>query len=245
MVLSLVEGMNYVNIMASDYAGNMTMVSGRIVLDSVEPSINITFDGGNVTSNDLISATPLIKAIFADVNSGINPITLTLNINGTLKYNATIRPVSGNNSVMELSYQAKSGDLSVGTNTVNIQISDRAGNYKSVSLSGLTVMASNEVSVQGSVLNVPNPFNPASQTTKITYQLTARADIDIYIYNITGERILHKVIASGAEGGRTGYNEVVWNGQNSFGETVGNGVYIAHVVADGKVLGKVKILAVR
>jgi len=246
MTLSLVEGMNYVNIMASDYAGNMTMVSGRIVLDTVAPSVNqITFDGGKVADNDLISTTPLIKVKLVDIAAGIDSSAVTLSIDGVTKYNTTISQVSSN-VIMELSYQATAADFAsnLSSHTVKIEVKDRAGNASSTNITGLS-LGGGAVAVQGSVLNVPNPFNPASQTTKITYQLTAGADIDIYIYNITGERILHKVIASGAEGGRTGYNEVVWNGQNSFGETVGNGVYLAHVVADGKVLGKVKILAVR
>ncbi|MFC1596124.1 T9SS type A sorting domain-containing protein [Candidatus Margulisiibacteriota bacterium] len=249
MELELSEGINYVSITAVDPAGNATAVSGRVVLDTVLPSINeVTFDGNKAIDGDRISATPLIKVKLYDAASGIDARAVTLSIDGVVKTNLEVSIGSGSNSVIEVSYQVPSA-LSAGTHNVKVEVKDLAGSAASITLSDLVVAVTQQAEIAGTILNYPNPFNPETESTKLAYQLTAQADVDVYIYSITGKRIFHKVIETGEAGSRVGYNEVAWDGRDSFGDMVGNGVYLVHIVTDDgggkKLLGKVKVLVMR
>jgi hypothetical protein len=75
--------------------------------------------------------------------------------------------------------------------------------------------------------NYPNPFNP---TTKISYQIPEDAShITLGIYNSIGELVntLVDVVQPAGE-----YN-VVWNGMNNAGLTVGNGMYFYRILVTG------------
>ncbi|TES93515.1 MAG: 6-bladed beta-propeller [Candidatus Cloacimonadota bacterium] len=69
-------------------------------------------------------------------------------------------------------------------------------------------------------VNVPNPFNPLRQSTRIRAVLSKDADVTILIYTLTG-KLVHKEEFFGVEG----INEVSWDGRNDLGELVNNGVY--------------------
>ena len=93
----------------------------------------------------------------------------------------------------------------------------------------------------GQVINYPNPFNPLAQTTLIKYTLSKDANITIYIYTTSGERIWQYSAPPGSQGGRAGQNEVVWNGITAFRGIASSGVYLVHVTA--RVSGKNVILS--
>ncbi|MFC1477936.1 hypothetical protein ACFL57_00575 [Candidatus Margulisiibacteriota bacterium] len=253
MVLDVIEGVNYISVKATDMAGNATVVEGVIVLDTILPSIgDITFDGNQVVTGDMIAAAPLIKVKVYDGVSGIDASAVTLSIDGIVMAVAELDITTGtSNSVVEFTYRVPADQtLAAGEHDIVVEVGDRAGNAKRIVMSDLTVPASAAAAIVGDALNYPNPFGGTGEpTTKIAYQLTAKVDIDMYFYNITGERLLHKVIAAGENGARIGYNEVEWDGRNSYGEQAGNGVYIVHIItADNggqKLLGKVKILVLR
>lgn len=100
------------------------------------------------------------------------------------------------------------------------------------------------VQIVGKPLNYPNPFDPGAGPTLIRYTLTADANIDIFIYNINGERVDTIKIASKDEGGHIGVNNVPWDAI-SFGQMLPNGVYLCQIVHRGKTLGTVKIAILR
>jgi len=88
----------------------------------------------------------------------------------------------------------------------------------------------------------PNPFNPNQATGKIQYWLSKAAKVKLFIFSISGEKLFEKDIPSGSPGGAEFLNSVDWNGQNSFGEPVANGVYIAYLTAnDGTTTIKKKL----
>jgi hypothetical protein len=106
-----------------------------------------------------------------------------------------------------------------------------------------------ELQIIGEVTNEPNPFNPAVRATVIRYTLSKDADINLYIFNIRGERVWQYTAPAGSEGGKVGANEVLWNGLTAFRAVAGTGVYIVHLTTtvDGqiKTLGKRKIAIIK
>jgi hypothetical protein len=72
--------------------------------------------------------------------------------------------------------------------------------------------------------NYPNPFNPS---TTIKYDLKAKTDVVLTIYNVLGQKVRTLVNTNQA----AGYQNVVWDGLNEFGEQVSTGVYIYRIEA--------------
>jgi len=76
------------------------------------------------------------------------------------------------------------------------------------------------------VSNYPNPFNPS---TTISFTLPREADVVLDVYNIKGQKV--RTLLDGACSG--GYHQVVWNGDDSAGRSVGSGVYFYRMVSGG------------
>ncbi len=66
--------------------------------------------------------------------------------------------------------------------------------------------------------NLPNPFNPV---TKVVYQVPHEARVAIRVYDVAG-RAVRTLIDGPVDPGQ---HEVVWDGRNDRGESVGSGVY--------------------
>ncbi|MFH1386819.1 MAG: right-handed parallel beta-helix repeat-containing protein [bacterium] len=93
---------------------------------------------------------------------------------------------------------------------------------------------------------IPNPFDPSTENTKLTYWLDAAATTTIYIFDLTGNLIWQKRFSpTDPEGGHTNYNQVEWNGRSSYGQIVNNGLYLFTIVADGKKIGSGKIAVLK
>jgi hypothetical protein len=89
------------------------------------------------------------------------------------------------------------------------------------------------------VHNYPNPFGDAGhRTTKIAYFLTEDADVKIRIYDLAGTLVWSKDIAAGEDGGRGTPDKtewkVEWDGYNSKGRLVRNGVYLCRIQAGSR-----------
>jgi hypothetical protein len=78
----------------------------------------------------------------------------------------------------------------------------------------------------GLAQNYPNPFNPA---TRISFALPEAASVTLKVYNVLGQ----EVVTLAQETREAGYHEVVWNGRNSLGQSVGSGVYFYRLEAKG------------
>ena len=73
--------------------------------------------------------------------------------------------------------------------------------------------------------NFPNPFNPV---TTIRYGIPIEGDINVKIFNLLGEEV---VILVNNEEKQAGYYAIIWDGRNSYGQQVANGVYIYQLQA--------------
>ncbi|MFA5840088.1 MAG: T9SS type A sorting domain-containing protein, partial [Candidatus Margulisiibacteriota bacterium] len=85
----------------------------------------------------------------------------------------------------------------------------------------------------------PNPFNPRVETNTIQYNAGTATNISINIYDSTARVVKHSLV--------TGVNQVTWDGKNSAGEIVGDGLYLVRIInEDSKALiAKGKILVVK
>ncbi len=72
--------------------------------------------------------------------------------------------------------------------------------------------------------NYPNPFNPI---TVIRYALPHECEVEITVYNISGQKV--KTLAKQKE--RAGHRQVIWDGRNDEGEEVATGVYLYKIQA--------------
>ena len=83
--------------------------------------------------------------------------------------------------------------------------------------------------------NYPNPFNPS---TTIEYQIPKAGDVEVNIYNITGQ-LIRKIESSFKNAGSY---KVVWNSRNDFNQSVASGIYIFYVKYNNSFLTKKIIL---
>jgi hypothetical protein len=72
----------------------------------------------------------------------------------------------------------------------------------------------------------PNP-SPAHDSVWIPYVLTTAANVDIRVYDISGELVL----ALGPVYQKEGPNERRWDLVNKAGTQVASGIYLCHIVA--------------
>jgi hypothetical protein len=92
----------------------------------------------------------------------------------------------------------------------------------------------------------PNPYNPNSGTpAKIWYWLNADASTSIYVVDTAGTLVWKNSYTSGSNGGRAGSNDIDFNGKNTWGNILGNGVYIYKIVQGGKAVGGGKIAIIK
>ncbi|SYZ73199.1 exported hypothetical protein [Candidatus Zixiibacteriota bacterium] len=81
-------------------------------------------------------------------------------------------------------------------------------------------------STEKSLMVRNNPFNPNLEQAEIAYNLETDAGVDLNIYTLAGEKVYGTTYPAGSSGGRQGPNYVNWDGRNSDGKVVMNGVYV-------------------
>jgi len=86
--------------------------------------------------------------------------------------------------------------------------------------------------------NYPNPFN---SKTIISYQLPAKADVSLKIFNILGREVRTLVNKKQSKGSHS----VVWDGKNELGEYVGSGIYFYRLEAGNDFSQTKKLLILR
>jgi hypothetical protein len=100
-----------------------------------------------------------------------------------------------------------------------------------------------ESSVQGKVLNYPNPFKSDRGTT-VGYVLSKSMDVELKIFDMMGNLLTSIEKPAGALGGLRGLNKIAVNSQNFGGTLLSAGVYFYLLMSDGKILGKGKMAVI-
>ncbi len=72
--------------------------------------------------------------------------------------------------------------------------------------------------------NHPNPFNPE---TMIGFELPVNSQVTLEIYNMLGQKIITLI----NEHRPAGFQQMIWDGKDNFGRTVGSGVYFYRIKA--------------
>ena len=187
-------------------------------------------------SGDYIVKRPKFKGLITD-DQGINGSTIKFYLDDVLA-SAAVTEISPTN--YEVVYEA-AADLSVENimkHKVKLQARDLSGNLGEAEITELKV-ASGAGGVIGPVLSYPQLFRPqGGGVARIAYNLNADLDLRILMFDITGQNVWTARCLSGTEGGKAGYNEVVFDARSQLsGAILGNGIYVYKLVAGNKVIG--------
>ncbi|MCK5241935.1 T9SS type A sorting domain-containing protein [bacterium] len=123
------------------------------------------------------------------------------------------------------------------TAQVQITVADISGSFVFVQETH-SVRVTVASTTPGSVVNYPNPFNPAqNQTTSINYYLEEASDVEIRVYDPFGRLVLGKDLKKddtdriSQTATQYGGAEYVWDGKNGEGRVVANGIYFVRILA--------------
>lgn len=207
---------------------------------SAKPSIAINVNGHAALSGDPISATPRIELTITSTNT-VNTVRLSLDTAGP-----TNLTISGASPTFYATYETTSA-LADGFHGFTVEAFDVAGSAATSEIFPLYVQTTAAVAAQGTPLSYPNPFSPGLQNVTFAYMLSKPANITLRIYDLAGDLITKRELASTDNGGRAGYNTFTWDGLADGSGYVGNGLYLYLLIAEGKVIqnGKGKVTVFR
>jgi hypothetical protein len=234
------SGLYTFTVAVENAAGDLNTQTLQLFVDSGAPQISqITLGGESYYDGMVVTASSPLEAIVTD---DVQVISLNLSVDGAADIDMF---ATGNGTI---SYNASTGymyysalNLSAGSHTLRITAVDTS-NF--TAQTALTVQVSDgTLRLTHGPLVYPNPITGTSG--RIAYGLTQAAPIRLRIYNINAELVWDAEYASGASGGKVGYNEVYWDLRNGWGQSLGNGVYIGLLTSGNTFLGKVKIAVYR
>lgn len=218
-------------------AGNMRALAAPI-------DFELYMNGRRIQNNDTISSRPSMEVRISSTGSfDTGSILMAYGKASTYEMITGFTNNVISSTECRLSY-TETSPLDDGTYSILVFVQAYGEDATLFQATGLRVIGASDLSLQGNPLNYPNPFDP-SAGTYISYSLTRDANISINIFDLAGNNITKVARSSGAPGGLAGYNEVLWDGSSAAGQTVGNGMYIYLIVADGTVVGKGKMIALK
>lgn len=123
------QGTNWVNVQVRDRAGNVRLAYRSIVLDTLAPTVSFSINGGAALTN---SRTVNLALTATDATSGVAEMRFAINSQAEERYSAW-EPFAATKTLTLPNWQ--------GTNSINVQVRDRAGNvrlaYRSIVLDTL------------------------------------------------------------------------------------------------------------
>ncbi|MGB9613200.1 MAG: hypothetical protein ACPL4K_03375 [Candidatus Margulisiibacteriota bacterium] len=191
--------------------GTQTLVSGDPIPEEPQFSVKITDDYGLQ-----------LKSIYFYING--EKVTDGLTDNRGYDYF---------NPALERAYYKPKKKLNPGTYSLKVSVRNTRGVDASAEVIDLKVAAmAEEVRLLEPPLVYPGVANPEKQPISFGYRLNKSAQIHLYLYDITRTLVWENVYPENTDGGKAGYNEVVWNGISAFGRMAENGVYFYQLVAE-------------
>jgi hypothetical protein len=223
---------------------NLNRDSFYVARDSVKPEFEITFDGLEIISGDIVSATPNIFMSLKD-NSPLpldtsdfsiylnnNPISFT---EDSLRYSYTEYP----NSESQINWQP---NLIDGKHVLDVYAKDASDNYFDSTSYRISFKVDRENKVED-IYNYPNPF---ADDTYFTFNITGSKlpeEMDVKVFTVTGRLI--KEIEIPVEQLGFGFNKFYWDGKDQDGNIIANGVYFCKFIIqnNGEYTTEVKKIA--
>lgn len=220
-----------------------------VVVDRINPIMDVTFDGKHIMNGDIVSPNPEILIEVNDENpfmaledSGTFELYFKRGTNAATSYeqlfiasDARIEwepAVLPDNKARLRFYPGREQRLEDGEYSLRVQGRDEKGNSAGAgdNFYEITFEVVSE-SALSQIVNYPNPFSTA---TRFVYTLTGEQLPDVFqiqIYTITGKQV--KVIDLQALGdvhiGRN-ITDYAWDGTDEYGDKLANGVYLYRVV---------------
>ncbi|HIC19659.1 TPA: T9SS type A sorting domain-containing protein, partial [Candidatus Poribacteria bacterium] len=189
--------------------------------DTISPDIQLTISKQNFINGDPVSKEPIIQATISDSN-GVNPDSIQLEFSRNsrdfdtiLETNYDLSYHQGTNQII-LNYL--SPQLDPGVYQIRLTARDLDGN-QSDKKTEFQVLKNFQML---KVMNYPNPFK---RNTTITCELTMPADeMIVKIYTISGRMIWREEVDANA-----GFVMIPWDGRDSDGKKISNGVYYCKI----------------
>jgi len=187
--------------------------------DTLEPSLQLTFDERTIYDGDLVSNHPLIVTRVFDNNP--TPLTDTTSVNLYLDGVRMSFAQAGLISIHSSDEKDVRGviifqpTLEDGVHELIVEIDDFSHNSVSTSI---TFFVESDLAIKNA-LNYPNPF---AQDTEFRFSLSQGAEIEIKIFTVAG-RLIHTIDAGSFP---IGYTKIYWDGRDDAGDELANGVYI-------------------
>ena len=210
--------------------------------DNENPILDVTFDGYHILDGDIVSPAPLITIQLNDENEYLTlsdtslfniflnyPSGLTQNISFMDDF-VTFYPAteaSANKAVIEL----RPTFLEEGLYQLIVQAEDVTGNQSG----SIDYKVQFEVITKKAISNILNYPNPFSTSTQFVYTLTGDEVPEyfkIQVLNVSG-RIVKEITQDEMGPLKVGRNksEYRWDGTDTYGNRLANGVYLYRIVA--------------
>jgi hypothetical protein len=188
--------------------------------DTTGPVVSLRFDGGAM----YVPSGSVLHITLSDEH-GISATGATVNNSILLQIDKSLQPVDLTSAFMYSpdSYQSGVIDyalppLTPGPHSALLVCHDNLGNGGSAELD-FQIVETGTLALKD-VLNYPNPFE---DETYVTFELTADAAATIKIFTVSGKLV--RKLCEGCPAQR-GNNQYRWDGRDSEGHAVANGVYL-------------------
>ncbi|MCX7877156.1 MAG: C25 family cysteine peptidase [Ignavibacteria bacterium] len=233
----------------NDYYGFNNFAFTRLIIfgDSTGPSIEVLVNGEKTLNGELIPAKPEITFRFyddskltydiSDTNSIFikkDGVRIPYSVSGGSNPQITFSPVNEGNLKTIITYKP---ELEKGDYIFSFIGSDKDGNKDTVNYLW-TVTDAFQIR---NLYNYPNPMKDGTNFTFVLYSSQAPEKCRIKIYTVTG-RLIKEIISQA----RVGFNNIYWDGRDSDGEYIANGIYLYKLILEdiGRTESSIQKLAI-
>jgi hypothetical protein len=219
-------------------------------VDVTGPQVRLFLNDSNFVSGGITNSSPKLYAIVRDSN-GVNTVGNGIghDVVAVLDDETGSAIVLNDYYLADMnSYQSGKiiypfGTLAPGKHTLSLKVWDVYNNSTTVKTE-FTVTNTDGLTLEH-VLNYPNPFTTHTSFFVEYNQCCTDYDIMIQVFTVSGKLVktMNEHVAS--EGFRS--EPIEWDGKDDYGDNIGRGVYIYHVVArslDGKSADKYEKLVI-
>lgn len=220
------------------YENNILEALFQVNRDSINPMLDVVFDGVHIMDGDIVSPSPLITVSLKDENKFLirkDTVGLELFLNSCDSCQFNRIPFShprvswGNvgGNTFQVNFQPEK--LPDGKYTLMVQGADVTGNNSGTIPYKVSFQVINESKVTH-VYPYPNPF---SDRVRFVFTLTGSEvpdEIKIQIMTVSG-RVVREITQDEIGPVRIGNNltSYAWDGRDEFGDQLANGVYLYRV----------------